>query len=267
MTRRPARRAGLRGALAAAAVPTWSAPAASDGLVFGQSPGLLRPGRRIYAIGDVHGRLDALRALHVAIADDAARRPAVSALLIHLGDYIDEGPDPAGVLALLAGGHPVAGIATINLMGDHERTALDALDGDAPAATDWLHDGGGTTLRSWGIDPAAPREGWRERVPPAHLAFLRGLATRHHEDDYLFVHAGIRPGVALARQQDEDLLRIRQPFLYSERDFEAVVVHGHTPTPAPVLRQNRIGIDTGAGIGGLLSCAVLEADRVGFLRR
>jgi serine/threonine protein phosphatase 1 len=265
MSYRSPHRARLRGALAAATVPTWTGPATSDGLTLVRSPGLLRPGRRIYAVGDIHGCLDQLRTLHAAIAEDLARRPVGDALLIHLGDYIDEGPDPAGVLAVLAAGPPIAGLRTINLMGDHERTALDALDGDAPSATDWLHAGGGTTLRSWGIDPATPRAEWRAQVPEPHLAFLRALALSHRADDYLFAHAGIRPGIPLSRQTEEDLLRIRQPFLYSEQAFAAVVVHGHTPGPAPVLRQNRICIDTGAGAGGKLSCAVLEGDKVGFL--
>lgn len=267
MSRRPVRPARLRGALAATAVPTWSAPPAAEGLAFVQSPGLLAPGRRIYAIGDIHGQLGRLQALHAAIAEDLSRRPIRQPLLIHLGDYIDEGPDPAGVLAVLAAGEPVHGVPTINLMGDHERTALDALDGDAPSATDWLHAGGAATLRGWGIDPASPRATWRACVPADQLQFLRGLALRHRADDYLFVHAGIRPGVPMARQDSDDLLRIRQPFLYSDRHFPAVVVHGHTPAPAPVLRQNRIGLDTGAGIGGMLTCAVLETDRVGFLQR
>jgi serine/threonine protein phosphatase 1 len=102
-------------------------------------------------------------------------------------------------------------------------------------------------------------------VPAAHLAFLRGLTLSHRADDYLFVHAGIRPGVSLQRQTAEDFLRIRQPFLYSEAAFAAVVVHGHTPGPAPVLRQNRICIDTGAAFGGRLTCAVFEGDLVGFI--
>jgi len=267
--RRTGRRGALGGALAATAVPTWREPAtrSADGTTpaFVRSPGLLRPDRRIYAIGDIHGCLEQLRALHAAVADDLARRPIGRALLIHLGDYIDAGPDGAGVIALLAAGPPIAGLRTINLMGDHERTALDALDGDAPSATDWLHEGGAATLRGWGIDPATPRGGWREKVPPAHLAFLRGLTLSHRADDYLFVHAGIRPGVPLRQQTAEDLLRIRQPFLYSEEAFAAVVVHGHTPGPAPVLRQNRICVDTGSGFSGRLSCAVLESDRVGFI--
>jgi serine/threonine protein phosphatase 1 len=269
MRRSPHRRARLRGALAATAVPTWTGPATppSDGTAFAfvRSPGLLRPDRRIYAIGDIHGCLEQLRALHATIAEDLARRPIGSSLLIHLGDYIDAGPDSAGVIALLAAGPPVAGLQTVNLLGDHERTALDALDGDAPSATDWLHADGATTLRGWGIDPATPRGSWREKVPAAHLAFLRGLALSHRADDYLFVHAGIRPGVPPRQQSAEDLLRIRQPFLYSEEAFVAVVVHGHTSGPAPVLRQNRICIDTGAGFGGRLTCAVFEGDRVGFI--
>jgi serine/threonine protein phosphatase 1 len=269
MRRSPYRRAGLRGALAATAVPTWTEAATpqSDGtkLAFVRSPGLLRPGRRIYAVGDIHGCLEPLHALHAAIADDLARRPIGGALLIHLGDYIDAGPDSAGVIALLAAGPPIADLPTINLLGDHERTALDALDGDAPSATDWLHAGGGATLRGWGIDPASPRGGWRDEVPAVHLVFLRGLVLSHRADDYMFVHAGIRPGVPLQRQAADDLLRIRQPFLYSEVAFAAVVVHGHTPGSAPVLRQNRICIDTGAGFGGRLTCAVLEGDRVGFM--
>ena len=187
-------------------------------------------------------------------------------MLIHLGDYIDEGPDPAGVLTLLAAGDPIAGVKTVNLMGDHERTALDALDGDAPSATDWLHAGGETTLQGWHIDPASPRTAWREAVPATHLAFLRALSVSHHEDDYVFVHAGLRPGVPLRRQDRDDLLRIRQPFLYSDQEFPAVVVHGHTPTPNPVVRQNRIGIDTGAGTGGRLTCAVLQTDQIGFIQ-
>ena len=269
MRRSSHRRAGLRGALAATAVPTWTGPPTphSDGttLAFVRSPGLLRPDRRVYAVGDIHGCLESLRALHAAIADDVTRRPIGGGLLIHLGDYIDAGPDSAGVIALLAAGPPIAGLPTINLLGDHERTALDALDGDAPSATDWLHAAGAATLRGWGIDPASSRGSWREKVPAAHLGFLRGLVLSHRADDYLFVHAGIRPDVPLRRQTAEDLLRIRQPFLYSEAAFAAVVVHGHTPGPAPVLRQNRICIDTGAGFGGRLTCAVLEGDRVGFV--
>jgi serine/threonine protein phosphatase 1 len=102
-------------------------------------------------------------------------------------------------------------------------------------------------------------------VPDTHLAFLRGLTLMHREDGYMFVHAGVRPGVALDQQARDDLLRMRQPFLYSEADFGAVVVHGHTPVKVPVVRHNRIAIDTGAVFGGKLTCLVLEGETLGFL--
>ncbi len=258
------RRSLARRALTGTKVPLWTPP--TDGMDMTRSPGMLRPGRRIYAIGDIHGCLDHLRALHARIVDDLARRPVGGAKLIHLGNYIDIGPEPVGVIALLAAGRPIAGLPTINLMGDHERTALDALDGDAPSATDWLLSGGDVTLRGWGIAPRSLRTTWRDCIPAEHLAFLRGLTLFHQEGDYLFVHAGLRPGVALQRQDPDDLLRIRQPFLYSEQAFPAVVVHGHSAAPSPVLRKNRIGIDTGAATGGSLTCAVLEEDRVAFLQ-
>ena len=121
------------------------------------APGRLPLGRRVYAIGDIHGCLAELRQLHAAIADDFVRNKPRSAVLVHLGDYIDFGPDSAGVIALLAAGPPVPGLRTINLMGDHERTALDALSGDGAAATDWLHTGGEAALRSWGISVDTPR--------------------------------------------------------------------------------------------------------------
>ena len=151
--RRPVRRLArprIRAELDATAVPTWRPPhiatADAASLHFVLSPGRLPRGRRVYAIGDIHGCLVELRQLHNAIADDLARRPAGSAVLLHLGDYIDFGPDSAGVVALLAAGPPIAGLPTINLMGDHERTALDALSGDGAAATDWLHVGGQAAL-------------------------------------------------------------------------------------------------------------------------
>lgn len=232
---------------------------------FQPAPASLPPGRRIYAVGDIHGCLAPLRALHAAIARDLAARPVARPLLIHLGDYVDRGPDSAGVVALLAAGPPLAGVETVNLMGNHEQTMLDALAGDRPAATDWLYAGGAATLASYGADAEAPRETWPAAIPQAHREFLRGLALSHAEGGYVFVHAGIRPGVALADQTREDLLRMRQPFLYSEADFGAVVVHGHTPAKAPVLRANRIGIDTGAVFGGTLTALVLEEAQLGFI--
>lgn len=235
-------------------------------IAFAKAPGVLPAGRRVYAVGDVHGCLDQLTALHAAIRDDLARRPCPAPLLIHLGDYVDRGPDSAGVVALLAAGDPIPGVPTINLMGNHERTMLDALAGDGAAAIDWLFNGGRAALASWGVDAAAPRDTWVHDIPAAQLAFLDALALCHSEGGYFFVHAGVRPGVALDRQAPADLRGIRQPFLSSGRPFGAVVVHGHTPMTEPVVKPNRIGIDTGAVFGGALTCAVLEQDRVGFIQ-
>ena len=270
--RRPVRRLArprIRAELDATAVPTWRPPrvasADASSLHFVLSPGRLPRGRRVYAVGDLHGCLAELRTLHAAIDDDLARRPSASAILLHLGDYIDFGPNGAGVVDLLAAGPPIAGLPTINLMGDHERTALDALSGDAAAATDWLHFGGQAALDSWGIPAGTPRSAWRRMIPAAHVAFLQALSIDHRDGDYLFVHAGIRPGVALAGQAEDDKLGIRQSFLASEQDFGVIVVHGHSASPSPTIRPNRIGIDTGAGNGGKLTCAVFEDDAVAFM--
>jgi diadenosine tetraphosphatase ApaH/serine/threonine PP2A family protein phosphatase len=270
--RRPVRRLArprIRAAIDATSVPTWRPrhiAADASSLHFVLSPGRLPRGRRIYAIGDIHGCLPQLRQLHAAIAEDMVRRPPVSALLLHLGDYIDFGPDSAGVVGLLADRAPVAGLRTINLMGDHERTALQALSGEGAAATDWLHVGGDAALHSWGIAADTPRRQWRSHLPAEHLAFLEGLATDHREGDYVFVHAGIRPGIPLDAQTEDDLLGIRQSFLASEQSFGAIIVHGHSASPSPTIRANRIGLDTGAGHGGKLTCAVFEEDGVAFIQ-
>jgi serine/threonine protein phosphatase 1 len=269
--RRPVRRLPvrrLRAEIAATDVPSWNAartPAADAAAMrLVAAPARLPPGLRVYAIGDIHGCDRELGRLHTAIAADIARRPTTEAVVVHLGDYIDGGPDSAGVLARLMRPSPIDGARVVNLMGDHEQTVLEALDGDRAAATDWLHSGGAATLRSFGIDEAAPRETWAAALPAEVLAFLRNLAFSHRAGGYLFSHAGIRPGVAPDRQSHDDLVRIRQPFLSSEQDFGVVVVHGHTPVSVPAVRDNRIALDTGAGFGGKLTCAVLEADSVGF---
>ena len=265
LRRPPSRR--LRQALEATVLPTRDAPrprSAPGAIGFAASPGWLPAGRRVYAIGDVHGCAAQLAELHQAVGEDARQRPLADTRLVHLGDYIGIGPDSAGVIARLAA-EPPTGLRVINLAGDHEQMLLDALDGDRAAATDFLVGGGDAALRSWGIDPTTPRESWADALPPAHVAFLRGLELRFRSGGYLFVHAGIRPGVAIARQTREDLQRIRHPFLHSERDHGVVVVHGHTSGVTPVVQPNRIGLDTGAGIGGKLTCAVLEEDRIGFL--
>ncbi len=266
---RRTRRPNLRAALHAAAIPTFAGPRqvaeTPEAIRFIQAPGWLPRGRRIYAIGDVHGCAAKLAALHALIAADLAARSTASALLVHLGDYINQGPDSAGVLTLLAAGAPVPNLHMFNLMGDHERMLLDALDGDRAAATDWLWAGGREALPSWGLDPALPREHWPAALPAAHVALLRSLVLTHREGDYLFVHAGIRPGIALDAQSRDDLTTMRQPFLSTEQSLGVVVVHGHASVPSVAVLPNRIGLDTGAGMGGRLTCAVLEDDVVGFL--
>lgn len=232
---------------------------------FLEAPGMVPAGRRVYAIGDVHGCDRQLVDIHRQIADDLRQRPCPAPVLIHLGDYVDRGPDSRAVVQRLLAGDPIKGVPTINLIGNHEQTMVDALSGQGAAMTDWMIAGGREALTSWGGDPDAPRAEWAGHVPAEHFAFLRDLALSHRVGGYFFVHAGIRPGVPLEDQARQDMLSIRQSFLYSEADLGVVVVHGHTPKEAPVIRPNRIGIDTGAVFGGWLTCAVLEQDRVGFL--
>ncbi|MGH7104486.1 MAG: metallophosphoesterase [Acetobacteraceae bacterium] len=236
-------------------------------VTFRLAPGRLRAGRRIYAIGDVHGLADRLEAMHDSIAADLAARPLASALVLYIGDYIDRGPASAGVLARLAAGGAVAGAETIHLLGNHEWMALHVLDGGgAEEAGLWRMNGADATLRSWRIDPERAHGTWAGRVPEEQLRFLRMLRFSYREETYFFAHAGVRPGVALDAQDEEDLVWIREPFLSCKRDFGAVVVHGHTPVDAPVVKANRIGIDTGAVYGGMLTAAILEEDRLGFLQ-
>jgi serine/threonine protein phosphatase 1 len=159
----------------------------------------------------------------------------------------------------------VPGAEAVALVGNHEVMLLDACDPRShPGALPfWLDNGGAETLLSYGAGPEEP-EPW-EVVPEAHVAFLRRCPLTWSAGDYLFVHAGIRPGIPLAEQDPFDLVWIREPFLSFEGELGAVVVHGHTPAAAPSVRGNRLGLDTGACFGGDLTCAVLEGQRLGFL--
>jgi serine/threonine protein phosphatase 1 len=230
------------------------------------APSCVPPGSRVYAIGDVHGCLDRLIALHELIAEDLSQRPIADPVLVHLGDYVDRGPDSAGVVARLAEAPPPLSLPIVNLMGNHEHMMLSALaTRDAEAIDLWLANGGTDSLVSWGVPHSAQPREWPAYLPKHHLTFLRDLAACHAIGGYLFVHAGVRPGISLASQSRHDLMWIREPFLSSRESFGPVVVHGHTPRSEPVVRQNRIGIDTGAVMGGALTCVVLELDRLGFL--
>ncbi len=224
---------------------------------------------RIYAIGDIHGRLDLLMRLQDKIRADAARSRARRRVIVYLGDYVDRGPDSQAVVEHLAQ-NPLEGFETVHLKGNHEDMMLRFLAGE-PVARIWFMNGGMETLRSYGVTglvedlPAIARAALARGVPEGHRQFLGGLALSHTEGDYLFVHAGIRPGVPLARQGEADLLWIREEFLDSDASHGKVVVHGHTISPRPEVRANRIGIDTGAFMTGRLTALVLEEDDASFL--
>ena len=230
-------------------------------------------GLRIYAIGDIHGRIDLLRAAHVRVAADLVRRPCARYRVIHTGDYVDRGPDSAGVIAHLIE-FTRDGEATC-LAGNHDLFVTAFLKKPAECGAQWLENGGVEALASYGVDAGAPgvglrplkaiRKAFAAALPPAHLAFLETLKLFEQHGDYLFVHAGVRPGVALRKQKVFDLTFIREPFLSDPRDHGFVVIHGHTTSPAPVVRPNRIGIDTKAYASGVLTCLVLEDDAKGFL--
>jgi serine/threonine protein phosphatase 1 len=232
------------------------------------APATLPAGQRVYAIGDVHGCADRLEVMHALIRDDLVNRPVADATVVHLGDYVDRGENSAGVLTRLAQGWwPEPQPRVVNLTGNHEAMLLAALDESNPESVlHWLSNGGADTLGSWGLSPRSRPPEWRRHIPAEQLAFLRGLAVFHRQGGYVFVHAGLRPGVPMALQTHDDMLWIREPFLSFKGELPGVVVHGHTPERAPVVRSNRIGVDTGAVMGGVLTCAVLETDRVGFLR-
>lgn len=231
--------------------------------------------RRVYAVGDIHGRLDLLLALEAEIRRDAADAPERRRTIVCLGDYVDRGPDSRAVINHLL--RPQEGFERVFLRGNHEDFLIRFLDEDRRAlgrGAAWMMNGGDATLRSYGID-ATPwddgpvlqdmRRRFRRLLPPAHRRFFADTVLSHRIGGYFFAHAGVRPGRPLEEQIGEDLMWIREPFLLSDADLGAVVVHGHTPVGAPERRANRIGIDTGAVYGGRLTAAVLYGTQVAFL--
>ena len=231
-------------------------------------------GTRVYAVGDIHGRVDLLERMHRKIVADAASSEAGRRVIVYLGDYVDRGPDSAAVIDLLLD-HPLADFEAVYLKGNHEDFMLKFLDGNGEGLG-WLFNGGDATLASYGIDDDC----WRDldpdglhkirdelirSLPPRHRAFLEELALSHVEEGYLFVHAGIRPGVTVDQQSAEDLMWIREDFLLSSADHDHRVVHGHTITWSPEVRANRIGIDTGAFASGVLTCLAVEGEQIDFL--
>ena len=228
------------------------------------------PGR-LYVIGDIHGRADLLERMVATIAGDLDDTPPKNCLTVTLGDYIDRGPDSRKVIELLAS-NPFR-TDFVALKGNHE-AILERFLVEPALLEQWRHDGGLETLHSYGVDVARLIRGedfdraaieLRARLPQTHLAFLASLAVSLTRGPYFLCHAGVRPGIPLAQQRDDDLLWIRSEFLLSKADWGKIVVHGHTPVEAPEIHPNRINVDTGAYITGRLTCAVLEADQVRFL--
>lgn len=242
----------------------------------GITPPHVPPGRRVYAIGDVHGRYDLLTTLLSMIEADAEGDARDENVLVFLGDYVDRGPDSKRVVERLTM-PPPPGFDIVCLKGNHEEIMLQFLDGEGDAIL-WLRNGGRETLRSYGIDTsdlyASPipdqaieqvRRQLRSLIPGSHVEFLSSLDLMHPEGDYLFVHAGVRPGVELADQREEDLVWIRNDFLKSSEDFGKIIVHGHSITYQPTITANRIGIDTGAWRSDVLTCLVLDGEERRFL--
>jgi serine/threonine protein phosphatase 1 len=234
-------------------------------------PATLAPGRRVYAVGDIHGEaalfkqlLDRIEADSAVRDDEAGTRAEVTIVL--LGDFIDRGPTAAGLLLTLAGAR---GPRLVILKGNHEASMVAAWHGDPGALALWLRFGGVATLLGLGADPAELASDDPDRVlaavrrcvAPEMIDWLDALPTFYDLDDYFFTHAGIRPGVALDEQVEEDLLWIRRPFLASRRRHAKVIVHGHTIDPMVRLGSNRIGLDTGAHRYGRLTALGLQDDR------
>lgn len=234
----------------------------SQGKRYGRPRLKLEAGRfeTVYAIGDIHGCLTELQQLETRIVGDAAGASG-TCLIVLLGDFIDRGPDSAAVVdhVMLP---PPAGFERISLCGNHELAMLRFL-ADPMAGADWLDLGGLETLRSYGIDLMELRHRFRSTtaclsaaaraVPQHHRRFLLELPILLELGEFVFVHAGLRPGVPLAEQSDHDLIWIREPFLSQGPELERTVIHGHVPTAGIVFGNRRIGVDTGAYATGRLS--------------
>lgn len=238
-------------------------------------PGRVPAGQAVYAVGDVHGRLDLLDDLLVRIRLDADRHPSDSARsLVFLGDYIDRGSESRGVIERLLV-DPLPGFATVRLMGNHEEAMLAFLDGESDGR-DWLSFGGLETLASYGVPlhglprtaeaVKALRTALAKAVPARHVEAIRACVLHHSVGDYLFVHAGVRPGIALERQAPADMMWIRDDFLRARVPLPGrVVVHGHTICDLPQNRGHRIDIDTGAFASGRLTSVALRGSERRFL--
>ena len=229
-------------------------------------------GERVYAIGDVHGRHDLLvQLLNKIIRHSPTLRPTPTKItVLFLGDIIDRGPESQRCVTLV---HRLVENAQAKLlMGNHEDMLLASLEGNGLAQEAWIRNGGLSTLSSYGIDPPMSEEDpfdfaarLREGIPGEHVKFLRSLDVSYSSGSYFFVHAGVRPGVRIARQAPEDLFSIRKEFTKSEKWHGQVVVHGHSIVDEVEVRHNRIAVDTAAYATGRLSAICLQDAHVSVL--
>jgi serine/threonine protein phosphatase 1 len=237
-------------------------------------PALVPPGRRVYAVGDIHGRADLLTRLLQDLHEDILKgeftgRP----ILVFLGDYVDRGFQSRDVIDVLLGDQ-LSPFETYFLKGNHEAAMLQFL-GNPGIGPRWAEFGGAETLVSYGVRPPrtrTSREEWERAseelhaaLPASHLHFLSNLDLSVRIGDYVFVHAGVRPGVPLEQQTEYDLLWIREDFLTDRRQLGAIIVHGHTPAAKPYRDGRRVGLDTGAYLSGRLTAARFEHDSVEFI--
>jgi len=227
---------------------------------------------RIYAIGDIHGRLDLLEKLQVKIEADAITAGHLKIIQIFLGDYVDRGPDSKAVVDFMLR-RPPAGWDRVCLKGNHETMVLKFL-GDENFLKKWSRSGGLETLHSYGAgliekmqdgDANKIQKKFKKKISKAHRNFFTHLKPSAEFGDYFFAHAGVRPSVELNAQTEDDLLWIRKEFISSNKNFGKIVVHGHTPVKQPEILPNRINIDTGAWSSDQLTCLVLEGETRRFL--
>lgn len=231
-----------------------------------------KPGERVYAIGDIHGCYHQMIELIGMIHTDCAARKDKQTYLIFLGDLIDRGPDSRGVIEHLMR-FPYEFASPLFIKGNHEEMMVRGLTGEPELLSGWLEHGGYSCAESYGVprshlqgqEADAQEHVLRSAIPKSHAMFLKGFLESVQFGDYLFTHAGIRPGVPLDQQSGREMRWIRGPFLEHEGDHGVVVVHGHTVNEDIVVKSNRIGLDTGAYKNGRLSAICIEEDEVSFL--